>query len=340
MVAATCLSFHSRHLLAQSPITREHFVQAWRNRIVRILNSSRIPIIDTQATYWHSIDIPSVIEWMDENAVAQIAFAPNFSLGSTASLRLQERHPEYFIPTTADASSRHWDQNPQLFIDTVISDFKSGNYFLMGEYELRHYPSPIQYRSGQMNRDVTIPLDSKPVHDLFRFSEQQRVAFMIHYEIEDELLPPIEQMLSQYPGARVIWSHVGQVRYPDRAKRYTPAYVRSLITRFPNLSFDLGSMVFPGNVYPGSGERDMMLFEYTGRQPYGGYLKKEWLSLFEAHPGRFLAASDIDGGRWKQFPMIIDRLRNLILNELSEQARHLIAYRNAWKLITGNEWKS
>lgn len=340
-VAATaCLSFRSDCLFAQGTRRQDSIVDAWRGRIRRILVDGRLPIIDVQATYWHSIDIPTVVGWMEDNAVAQIAFAPNFSLGSSTSLRLHEQYPEHFIPTTADASSWHWDQSPQQFIDTVIAEFKLGDYFLMGEYEIRHYPSPMQWRAGKMDRDVTIALDSKPVHDLFRFSDQHGVPFLIHYEIEDELLSPLEQMLSRYPRARIVWAHVGQVRYPDRAKRYNAAYVQSLIDRFPNLYFDLGSMVFPGHVYPGSNARDMILFQYTGLRPYGGHLKREWRDLFETRPDRFLAASDIDGGRWRQFPMIIDRLRKLILEELSQGSRHQIAYRNSWRLITGEEWWS
>jgi hypothetical protein len=40
------------------------------------------------------------------------------------------------------------------------------------------------------------------------------------------------------------------------------------------------------------------------------------------------------------FPKIIDRFRNLILGQLSERARHLIAYKNAWKLIAADTWRS
>lgn len=342
-LAATvaCFALCPASLSAQAKTpTREESIRAWSERVRKIASRGRVPIIDTQATFWHTIDIDFIVHEMDQNDVAQVAFAPNFSLGSATSLRLHAQYPEYFIPTTADASSWHWDRNPQEFIDTVIAEFKSGSYFLMGEYEIRHYPSPMQWRAGRMDRDVTIPIDSKPVHDLFRFSEEQKAAFLIHYEIEDALLSPLEHMLSRYPGARVVWSHVGQVRYPDRAKRYDASYVQSLITRFPNLQFDLGSMVFPGHVYPGSGARDMILFEHTGIPPYGGYLKREWRDLFEAHPERFLAASDIDGGRWRQFPMIIDRLRNMILERLNERSSHLIAYQNAWKLVTGEHWRS
>jgi hypothetical protein len=316
-------------------LTRKESIEAWSRRIRAIRDRGKLPIIDTEATHHHSIDIEFIIREMDLNGVAQMAFAPNFSDGT---MRLHQLYPEYFIPTTADGSSWHWSLYSQYFIDTVIEQFKAGGYFLMGEYELRHYPAPVDWNAGRIHRDVTVPLDSGPVHALFQFSQEHKVMFMIHYEIEDVLLSPLEAMLEQYPGALVVWCHVGQVRYPNRSTRYGPAYVRSLIERFPNLHFDLGAMGYPGHVYPGSGERDMTIFQYTGEPPYGGYLKREWLNLFEERPERFLAASDIGPEYYPNFPVTIQRLRALILNRLHERARHLIAYQNAWRLITGEVW--
>jgi hypothetical protein len=342
LVSAAAFSCAVPRTDVRSMATREESIRTWSGRIRRILSQGTVPIIDPEATYWHAIDIKFIVREMDRLGVAQVAFAPKFFLGSATSLELHQRYPEYFIPTTADGSSWHWDRQPQEFIDQVIAEFKSGKYFMMGEYEIRHYPSPIPGSSGQMHmdRDITVPWDTKALHDLFRFSEEYRVAFLIHYEIEDALLPQLEKMLASYPGAQVIWAHLGQIRYPNRAKRYGPDYVESLISRFPNLYFDLGGMVWPGHVYPGSGARDNTLFEFTGSPPYGGYLKREWRDLLNIRPERFLAATDMNGERWPMFPKIIDRFRNLILGQLSERARHLIAYQNAWKLIAADSWRS
>jgi hypothetical protein len=60
-----------------------------------------------------------------------------------------------------------------------------------------------------MERDVNIPIDGPTGHRLFRMSERTGLPFQIHYEVEDELLAPLEQMLGQYPKAKVIWWHTG-----------------------------------------------------------------------------------------------------------------------------------
>lgn len=191
-----------------------------------------------------------------------------------ASLELHERRPEYFIPTTADGSSPHWYRDTQGFAARLKRDLETGHYFLMGEFELRHYPSPLQYRAGRQDRDVNVPLTDPGVEAVFRLAAQTGMALQIHYEIEDELLPPLEELLERHAATRVIWCHLGQVRYPRRSRRYGPEYVRSLIARFPNLYFDLG-LPGPPHVHPATLERDQMIYAFTGSAPWGGHLREE-----------------------------------------------------------------
>lgn len=322
-------------------LSRAESISGWRQRIRAILAQGRLPIIDTEATYNPKLyDIDFIRNEMDRNDVAQIAFAPIFQSpgGGVSSLDLHRQYPAYFIPTTSDGVTRHWFNDGQSFVDTAIAEIRSGEYFFMGEHELRHYPSPLQAKAGRNDRDITISLDSPAVQALFRFSEESGVAFQIHYEIEDVLLPPLETLFARYPGARVIWCHLGQIRYPDRSTIYGPNYVRWLIEKFPNLHFDLG-LPGPPHVYPPSGARDMTIYEFTkSYPPYNGFLKKEWRDLINDHPERFLAASDIDGNRFREFPRAIARLRYLVMDQLNERARHLVAYRNAWRLIVREDW--
>jgi hypothetical protein len=322
------------------PLTREESIAAWRDRIHALLARRVLPIIDTEATYSRFYDLQFILREMEANGVAQIAFAPIYQKagGSTDSLSLHERYPAFFIPTTSDGVTPDWWNHPEAFVEEIIAEVRSGKYFFMGEFEFRHYPSPMQYWSGRMDRDITVSLDRPAARKLFSFSQDSGTAFMIHYEIEDGLLPPLEAMLARYPGARVIWCHLGQVRYPRRTRHYGPSYVRSLIAKFPNLYFDLG-LGGPGNMYPGSYERDQTIYEFTGIPPYRGRLKPEWRAILEDFPERFLAATDIGPDRFRWFPDWIRRLRVLLLDELSERAKHLIAYQNAWRLITKGAWK-
>jgi len=305
---------------------------AWRRRIQSILDKQRLPIIDMEATYVdNKTHIKRIIRWMDKLDIAQIAFAPAFSPDGEPSLDLYKKYPEYFIPTTSSGEFPRWWKDPISFLDVVRSDLKTGNYFLMGEHEFRHYPSPEQVKAGKFFRDITIPLDGPAGHALFKLSEETGVAFQIHYEIEDELLPVLEQMLTRYPKAKVIWCHLAMIRYPDRAKTYTPDYVSSLIERFPGLHWDL-AVPKPDHVYEVSGARDATLYHSNG------HLDERWQAVLEKYPDRFVAASDYRPPVEDRYTQAMHRQRDLILAELSEPARHKIAYRNAWQLVTGEAW--
>ena len=158
-------------------------------------------------------------------------------------------------------------------------------------------------------------------------SEKTGLAFQIHYEIEDELLPPLESMLEKYPKAKVIWCHLAQIRYIERASRYNPAYVESLIKRFPNLYFDT-AFGDADSIYPLSGQHHARVWARDGS------LKPEWRDLIVAHSERFLSALDLGGDRMYQI-VEYDRKHRIFLKQLPESARHQVAYGSAWTLLFG-----
>ena len=198
--------------------------------------------------------------------------------------------------------------------------------------ELRPARSGLTTRRRVLQLIALTPFLGRGVHAHASEAEAlRRIA------IEDRLLPDLEGLLARYPRSRVIWCHLGQVRYAERNTRYGTDYLVSLIKRFPQLYFDLG-LPGPPHWHPGSGQRDQMIYVEDRDRPWGGYLRSEWLDFMEAYPERILAASDIGPDRWRAFPNQMQRLRALILDRLSERANHMIAYQNAWRLISGETW--
>jgi hypothetical protein len=310
----------------------------YRRRLTSILARKALPYIDIESSCNPGeLDIGSLARSMDTLDIGLMAMAASINGKSYSqgvrfdplSMRLMERHPDRFIPTGNDGVPPAWTGDPGAFLTELERHIKDGDLLLAGEFEFRHYPSPRQVRRGA-DRDVEVPIDGEFGHRLFGMGAATGVPFQIHYEIEDELLPPLEKMLAAYPKAKVIWCHVAQVRYLERAKTYTPAYVEGLIGRFPNLYFDT-AFGGPDSIYPVNGQRHSRVWGDDRT------LRKDWLALFVAYPQRFLAALDLGGDRMHRINEWDANLR-YFLNQLPDETRHHIAYRSAWRLLFGEDF--
>ena len=327
------LSFGPAWAQAGNAPSRQQAIAGWKRRLGGMLDRGRLPIIDLQATYVEgTTNVPRMIEHMNELDIAQIAFAPANAPSGEPSLALHRQYPEHFIPTTSSGEIPRWWRDPLAFLAVTRKDLEGGGYFFMGEHEFRHYPSPEQVKAGRTDRDITIDITGPAGDALFALSAETGVAFQIHYEIEDRLLAPLEAILERHPKARVIWCHLAMIRYPDRTRRYNAAYVGGLIQRFPGLHFDL-AVPPPNAIYRPSGARHSTLFS-------NGQLDGDWKALMEKHPERFLSSSDYRPPVADEYASQMTRQRTLILDVLSERTRHLVAYGNAWRLITGTPWSA
>jgi hypothetical protein len=99
---------------------------------------------------------------------------------------------------------RAWTENSKEFLAETLKHAVSDGYPLLGEFEFRHYPSLRQLKRGKLFRDVVVPINGPLGQELFAFAETTGLPFEIHYEIEDALLPPLEEMLGRYPRAKVM----------------------------------------------------------------------------------------------------------------------------------------
>jgi predicted TIM-barrel fold metal-dependent hydrolase len=316
-----------------------HLKAAYGRRLKTILSLGELPYIDIESSCRsNQIDVDWLAKKMDTLHIGLMALSADIGEGQfkkgvrydTLADKLVANYPDRFIPVGNGGQPPALTEAPDAFLDAQEAAAGNARIMLFGEFEFRHYPSPRQARRGEMDRDVNIPIDGATGHRVFSMSEKTGMPFQIHYEVEDELLAPLEKMLEQYPRARVIWCHLGQIRYIERASRYTPAYVHGLIKRFPNLYFDT-AFGGPDSIYPTSNQRHARIWTREGT------LKTEWVDLVVAYPQRFLSALDLGGDRFDRIADHDQNHRNF-LQRLPGETRHQVAYRSAWSLLFGEEF--
>jgi len=307
---------------------KQEQLAAFADSIRKIRDTGTTPVIDFEFHYG-GMDTEKILDNMRRNGVALTLLGPNEKQGSEESLRLNNLYPDKFVPTTVHGDGPLWHGNDTGFIKKLDSDVRSGNYFAMGEFEARHYPSNTN------NRDVHKPLDSPDFVVIFKASGDTDIPFLIHHEAEDAMLPELEHMLTKYPKAKVIWCHFGRNRNPLTWTRFTtPDTAREYLKNYPNLYFDLVQSP-PGSKYQ-TGYPDGIMYD-TSRNP--AVLKPEWKAVIEDYPDRFVLGTDINGGRFDSYDQVIKIFRQNILPGLSKETAEKVAYKNAWKLMTGQDWK-
>jgi len=313
--------------LAGVPFDIGSLKRNWRSRIEAIRSSGELPIIDIESSFdVRAFNPAQYAKLMDDNAIALIAFSPQ-ARGWTEDARVVVAiDPWRYIPTTIAGIPPAWPKDGEQFLAATATHVAKDRYPLMGEFEFHHYPSPRQLKRGQTQRDLALPIDGELGHRLFRLSEETGISFQIHYEIEDQLLPPLEKMLKQYPKAKVIWCHLAQIRYSDLNTIYGPAYVRKLIENHPNLYFDI-AFGGPDSRYPGSREFHATIWDRSS-----GGVKKDWAQLISDHPWRFLAALDIGGDRMDTLGEKAQDLHRF-LAALPPKTAEIVATKAAWKLL-------
>jgi predicted TIM-barrel fold metal-dependent hydrolase len=332
---------------------RIRLVQGWRSRIQEFLDKGVVPLVDLESSLPErdaNMYLSSAMRKMDELGVALIAFDgyqwPRQGKGGEESYRwsdyivqIANAYPDYFIPTTNGGANKNWTAQKDSYIGQLEQQIKTGQYPIMGELEFRHYLSSSQCREGREDRNITIPLISANGHRLFTLSAQTGVPFVIHLEPEDQPLADLETMLAKYPKSRVIVTHFGQLRFPERERRFTPEFVRGLFTKYPNVYYDLSTGA-PGRRYAcNNNVLDTVLWE-DSLIGQSDRLKSAYKALLTEYSNRFVVGTDYGGGRKPLPDFLPERVDNLrrILSQLPVEAQHNIGYRNAWLLLTSQSW--
>jgi hypothetical protein len=342
--------------LAEKPVeikySRPELEQKWRARIQSFLDRGVIPIIDLESSLKRNDGesyLDDALGVMDKLGVALIAFdgyqAPKkgkkkkgYRWGYDIH-KVVNAHPGHFILATNGGTSKNWLKGKASFIGQTEDHVRSGQYPIMGEFDFRHYMSGSQCKNDRFDRDTDVPLDGENGLRLFQLSAETGVAFIIHQEPEDHALDALEKMLKAHPKAKVIVAHFGQIRFPNKEKRFGPDLARRLLGAYPNLFYDL-STGEPGRQYKcNDGVVDTVIWQFDGGSQTGT-LKPAYKAILAEFSGRFVAGTDYGGGRGSLANFLKMRVKNLrlILRDLPDEAKHNIGYRNAWKLLTGRDW--
>jgi predicted TIM-barrel fold metal-dependent hydrolase len=322
-------------------LEKQEHIKIFQERIPGMIKRAILPIIDTEFHHGGGVEIESLIKAMDENGVALIWLAPVLKLGSEESVRLSASYPDRFVPTTVNGDSKKWHSGNKAFLNKLAKDVRSGKYFAMGEFEARHYPSSTN------TRDVYTPVDSDGMQVVFQLASETGLPFSLHHEAEDALLPELERMLAKYPKAKVIWCHVGRNRNYETWKKFRKAdAVREYLSKYPNLYFDFlqsrpGSKYrYDGKGYGKEGYVEGIMYDYSASDVA---LNAEWKKVIEDFPDRFVLGSDANTGggmeKFEKYERVTYIFRDIILKGVKPDVAEKIAYKNAWKLMTGKDWQ-
>lgn len=306
-------------------------IKKFEARIREGLQKGFLPIIDVEFHYGSQmIEIEKLIKKMDENGVALTWLSPCGDWGrSEVSLALNELYPDRIVPTTVSGDGKLWHSADKSFLDRLAAVVRSGRYFAVGELEARHY-----YAGPSTSPDAHTRVDSEAMKVVFELSKESGIPFLLHHEAEDKLLPELELMLGKYPEAKVIWCHVGRNRNPNTWKKFRRAEaVREFLQKYPNLYFNFCCSP-PGTRF--SGYVEGIMYKWT----FHGYtLDREWKEVIEEFPDRFVLGSDVAPLRFEGwYDRVFDDYRKIILKGVRKDVAERIAYKNAWNLMTGEDW--
>lgn len=308
----------------------------WRQRIIQV-GKGQLPLVDDLSTFsGMSLGAARLKEKMDGAGVAWMAVSPwlgeEFEEASAdadrseALRKLMASGPDYFMPIPA--ADLDGAGALKRLLDAALRD----GYPFLGEFRFRSYPPNRLWFAGpaRAQSDEKIPIDGPLGQMLFSFSQEHGLPFLILYEVEDPLLPPLEKMLARYPGAKVVWRRLGQVCYKERSRDYGPRYVEGLLEKYPNLYFDF-SWTDARDYYVGSREFTSVLWDRRS-----GNLDDGWRRLILRHPWRFMSGLGLSPDTWLYFDQAAAARRRL-LGQLPPEVGEIVAYKAVWRFLFGED---
>ena len=295
---------------------REMRIKLYKRTLRSHLASDPYPLIDLEISLdrWKSTAL--LIEGMNRAGVALGAVT---SANEKAIKKAVERYPGRLIPLTTSAVQKGWAQTEGDYLSSIKRQLEGGAFGIGG----------ITWRPVSSNKTQKEQI-KEALGAIIRLAMERRSLLLFDMPPDDGGLELIERLSRAAPEARIIWTQAGRILNLNALPGYGHGLLRALSLRHPGLLFTLTQD--PPAAADSPPPRTNHLYDP------GGAFSREWRTLLEARVGHFTVGNDSSPAD----PVIYTRrtlfFRENVLGKLSPAARKLIAYRNAWRLLTNRNW--
>ncbi len=338
--------------IAAATVSRSVGVQPPRRRLVpplavpeRVTNAT-VPVIDFHTHLQRRLTAEYLIERMDAVGVTRMVLSPLYYGDSPdgrsvadgegsdeQAVAYARRYPDRFIPFVGMQryelnNAAFWGGNRDTvrLLEDTEAKLATGEFFGIGEFMLRFYP----YKTSQgivASLDRDFPPFSYAMRKFSDLSARYRAPMVIHAEAEPKVAEGMQKLFEAHPQAIFVWAH--------NCGRSSAKSIAEMSGRHSNINADLSGMVYSGGpnpqhygvYWPRHTEWMHLVVDDEGR------VQPDMLELFNRFSARFMIGTDVAHARVYEFyARHLPRWRKFFA-QVSEEAMHDIAYRNAERLF-------
>ncbi|MYA96919.1 MAG: hypothetical protein F4X91_10985 [Nitrospinae bacterium] len=275
------------------------------------------PLIDLEISLDRWKSAIGLIEGMDRAGVALGAVT---AAREEAIKKAVERYPGRLIPLTTSATEKDWMRTGSGYLSSIKRQLEGGA-FGIGKVTWR----PVSSSKARMRRA------GEALGVMIRLAVAKRSFLVLDMPPHDDGLEVLERRLRAAPAARVVWTQAGRALNLNALPGYGHGLLRALSLRHAGLFFTLTQdPPAPADSPP---PRTNHLYDP------GGAFSREWRALLEARVGHFTAGNDSSVTNPAAYARRTLHFRQNVLANISPPARKLIAYQNAWRLLTKRNLK-
>lgn len=297
--------------------SREARVERYERTLRKHLASDPYPLIDLEISLDRWKSAAQLIEGMDRAGVALGAVT---SASEEAIKKAVERYPGRLIPLTTSTAQNDWARPDSGYLSSIKRQLEGGAFGI----------GKITWRPGSSDK-AQMTQAGEALGAMIRLATKMRSCLLLDMPPDDGGLELLERRLRAAPEARIIWTQAGRILNLNALPGYGHGLLRALSLRHPHLFFTL--------TQDPPAPADSTLPRKNHLYDPGGAFSREWRALLEARVGHFTAGNDSPKSSPAVYAGRTLHFREDVLGKISPPARKLIAYRNAWRLLTNQNWK-